>query len=213
MARFKYEENACIPHELFSNLMKKKIVFLTSYFSILPLIILLLILSSLYLLNEKNGGTVAQASPIQYQALPEIKAETQISLQQEDARIKALRDFFQKYNSDLHAYAQTFVESADKYSLDYSLLPAIAMQESNLCKKAPKNSFNCWGFGIYGGKVLRFASYDEAIRTVSKSLGREYKAHGLEGPNEIVGKYTPSDNGTWVKSVSFFMDNIKNSLN
>lgn len=193
--------------------MKGKLVLLTGYFSVLPLIILTLILFSLYLLSEKNGGMVSAASPIQYQALPEIKAETQISLQQEDARIKALRDFFQKYNSDLHAYAQTFVESADKYSLDYRLLPAIAMQESNLCKKAPKNSFNCWGFGIYGGKVLRFANYDEAIRAVSKSLGHEYKAQGLEGPNEIASRYTPSDNGTWVKSVTFFMDSIKNSLN
>lgn len=193
--------------------MKGKLVLLTGYFSVLPLIILTLILFSLYLLSEKNGGMVSQASPIQYQALPEIKAETQISLQQEDARIKALRDFFQKYNSDLHAYAQTFVESADKYSLDYRLLPAIAMQESNLCKKAPKNSFNCWGFGIYGGKVLRFANYDEAIRAVSKSLGHEYKAQGLEGPTEIASRYTPNDNGTWVKSVTFFMDSIKNSIN
>lgn len=193
--------------------MKGKLALLTGYFSILPFIILVLILSSLYLLNEKNGGMVNAASPIQYQALPEIKTETQVSLRPEDARIKALGDFFKKYDSDLNAYAQTFVEAADKYSLDYRLLPAIAMQESNLCKKAPKNSFNCWGFGIYGGKVLRFTNYDEAIRAVSKSLGHEYKAQGLEGPSEIVGKYTPSDNGTWVKSVSFFMDNIKDSLN
>lgn len=193
--------------------MKGKLLFLAGYFSILPLTILFLILFSRYTSSSYYGTTTGKVSLSQYQALPEIKAETQISLQAEDGRVIALKDFFQRYNSELHKYAETFVESADKYRLDYRLLPAIAMQESNLCKKAPKNSFNCWGFGIYGGKVLKFSNYNEAIMTVSKSLGHEYKSAGLEGPSEIVSRYTPSDNGTWVKSVTFFMDRIQNSLN
>lgn len=193
--------------------MKKKIILSSSYFSLLPVIIFALVLFSLYLQNQKVGGELEQNSLVQYRALPEIKAETEIILITEDARIRALQDFFAKYDSELHKYAADFVQSADQYSLDYRLLPAIAMQESNLCKKAPKNSFNCWGYGIYGGKVLRFDSYDEAIKTIAKNLGRDYRSQGLEGPSEIVSKYTPSDDGKWVKSVTFFMDSIKNTLN
>ena len=37
---------------------------------------------------------------------------------------------------------------------DYRLLPAIAMQESTLCRSIPVDSHNCWGWGIYGDKVM-----------------------------------------------------------
>jgi len=58
------------------------------------------------------------------------------------------------------------------------------MQESNLCKKQLKDSFNCWGFGIYGKKVTRFDSYKQAIYTVTKTLANQYKAKGLKTAEE-----------------------------
>ena len=51
-----------------------------------------------------------------------------------DIRVANLKFFFRKYNSVLYDNAETFVKYADQNQFDYRLLPAIAMQESNLCK-------------------------------------------------------------------------------
>ncbi|MBI2613375.1 MAG: glucosaminidase domain-containing protein [Candidatus Levybacteria bacterium] len=123
-----------------------------------------------------------------------------------DARIEIVRQFFEKYKSPLVPFAENIVEDADKYGLDYKLLPAIAMQESNLCQKIITDSYNCWGFGIYGKKVTRFESYPEAIDTVTRTLVNNYVAGGLTTPQEIMKKYTPSNNGSWAYSVSYFMN-------
>ena len=114
----------------------------------------------------------------------------------------------QFYNSPLEQFAPDIVRTADKYGLDYRLLSSIAMQESNLCKKIIKDSYNCWGFGIYGTKVTRFQSYPEAIETVSKTLAKEYKNKGFETPEQIMKKYTPSSNGSWARGVNHFMNQL-----
>ena len=104
------------------------------------------------------------------------------------------------------------MESADKYAIDWRLIPAIAMQESTLCQNIPKNSYNCWGFGIYSGKITRFNNYAEAIETVTKTLARDYKEkRGLEHPEEIVTRDTPGS-GTWADSVNCVLQRIKNNL-
>ena len=123
-----------------------------------------------------------------------------------------VEDFFKRYNSPLLPYARIVVSDADKYGLDYRLIPAIAMQESTLCKKAPAGSYNCWGFGIYGRKVTKFSNYPEAIDTVTKTLALQYKNNGLETPEEIMAKYTPSSNGSWANSVNLFMNQLQINL-
>ena len=86
-------------------------------------------------------------------------------------------------------------------------LPAIAMQESNLCKKIPEGSNNCWGWGIYGGKVTKFSNYPEAIETISKSLATKYRrSKGLVTPHEVGRLYNPSNTNNWAESVTHFME-------
>jgi hypothetical protein len=94
------------------------------------------------------------------------------------------------------------VRISDKYSLDYRLLAAISMQESNACKAIPPGSFNCWGFGIYGGHVTKFDSYVDGMETVAKGLKEDYVDKGLITPKDIMSKYTPSSNGSWAKGVT-----------
>ncbi|MDO8570528.1 MAG: hypothetical protein Q7R97_03000, partial [Candidatus Daviesbacteria bacterium] len=89
------------------------------------------------------------------------------------------------------------------------LLPAIGMQESNLCLKTPAGSNNCWGFGIYGGTVKTFANYEEAIDTVTRGLAQNYIARGLDTPEEIMKVYTPSNTGAWAASVTHFMEQLQ----
>jgi hypothetical protein len=79
------------------------------------------------------------------------------------------------------------------------------MQESTLCKVIPANSYNCWGFGIYGNTVTRFSSYQEAINTVTKALATKYKQYGLVTPDQIMTLYTPDSNGSWAFNVNRFM--------
>lgn len=120
-----------------------------------------------------------------------------------------IRQFLAKYNSPLLPYAENIVKAADTYKLDFRLLPAIAMQESNLCLKIPENSYNCWGYGIYGGKITKFTDYPEAINTVSKALSQHYKNQGLKSPEEIMTKWTPSSNGSWANGVNYFMQELR----
>jgi len=128
----------------------------------------------------------------------------------EDARVEMIRQFLARYNSPLEEYAELIVSTAEKYNLDYRLIPAIAMQESGLCRRIPQGSYNCWGFGIYGGKVTRFSSYPEAIETVTKTLANKYKEdYGLVTTEQIMSMYTPSSNGSWANGVNYFMDKLQ----
>lgn len=122
-----------------------------------------------------------------------------------DSRVANLKSFFRKYNSPLYDYAEKIVEVSDRYHFDYRLLPAIAMQESNLCLKIPENSYNCWGWGIYGDKVIKFSSYDEAIEVVAKGIKEEYLDKGLVTASQIMKKYTPPSLGSWAKGVNLFI--------
>ena len=40
--------------------------------------------------------------------------------------------------------------------------------QNQICRVIPDNSYNCWGWGIYGALVTRFDSYDDAIETVGR---------------------------------------------
>lgn len=122
-----------------------------------------------------------------------------------DARAANLKAFFRKHNSSLYDYADKIVDVSDKYKFDYRLLPAIAMQESNLCRVIPENSFNCWGWGIYGTTVTRFDSYDDAIETVGKGIKDNYIDKGLVTASAIMNKYTPSSKGSWQYGVNTFL--------
>lgn len=189
----------------------RRFVLLTSFFTLTPVLLIFSLLFLLALSYQNQGSSLAfsffspQRPSVAYAAVPNVQDFFVGEVIGKDARVEVVRQFFEQYNSPLAPFASHIVSSAQEYGLDYRLLPAIAMQESNLCRRVPKDSHNCWGFGIYGKKVTRFESYEQAISTVSKTLALEYKNKGLETPEEIMKKYTPSNNGAWADSVSHFM--------
>jgi len=192
----------------------KKAFLLTIFFTFTPVLLTFCILYLSFLGLEKQGplSFLSPNKNISYAALPMGQNVLGDSISPQDARIALVSDFFNKYHSELAPYAKNVIVSADKYGLDYRLIPAIAMQESTLCKKAPKGSFNCWGFGIYGKKVTKFDNYPEAIDTVTKTLAQQYKQNGLETAHEIMAKYTPSSDGSWAESVNLFMSQLQINL-
>lgn len=190
----------------------RKGIFLVSYLSAIPLLVFLLILFSLTVKYQGDGYISRQPHKPKFQALPEDTKLSSVEVETYDGREDALNEFFASYDSPLEGYAGNIIREADKNGVDYRFLPAIAMQESTLCKKIIKDSHNCWGFGIYGGKVTKFENYEEAIRVVTKTLAEKYVQKGLDSPEEIVTKYTPSDTGKWPEVVSMIMTRLKNSI-
>ena len=162
---------------------------------------------------QRNNIVAMGKNPrVAFAALPAASGTLKINIVSQDARLVAVRAFFKKYHSDLLPYADDVISSADKYGLDYRLIPAISMQESGGCKNAPKGSYNCWGFGIYAKQVKTFKNYYEAIDTVTKTLAMQYKANGLETPEQIMTRYTPGSNGSWARGVNQFMNQLAANL-
>jgi hypothetical protein len=191
----------------------RKVFLLTAFTLLTPFVLALTLSLLLYTYSLKNNLLTLSKNPrVAYAALPPASGSLKMTLVAQDARVVVIKDFFKKYKSDLLPYAQNIVDAADKYDLDYRLVPAIAMQESNLCSKAPKDSHNCWGFGIYGKNVLKFSNYAEAINTVTKTLAIQYKGQGLETPEQIMTRYTPGSNGSWANGVNHFMNQLAVAL-
>ena len=139
----------------------------------------------------------------EYRAAGGLKYEAQVTLT--DGRVANLKNFFRQYNSPLFDHAEYIVKVSDEYAFDYRLLPAIAMQESTLCKAMPSGSYNCWGWGIYGSTTTRFDSYEDAIDSVAQGLRENYIDEGRVTASQIMQKYTPSSNGSWARAVNLVM--------
>lgn len=183
------------------------------YGLILPILVVHILSLALFIsMNSKQHTITVILDEIAYVAQEQTSSSQQDVLGtqvEKDERVANLKVFFRKHNSDLYEKTEFIVETSDKYGLDYRLLPAIAMQESTLCKFIPRDSYNCWGWGIYGNKVTRFDSYEHAIDTVARGLKENYIDHGLVSVEQIMSKYNPSSpGGKWANSVMSFMDTI-----
>lgn len=147
--------------------------------------------------------------PYVFAALPPNMPEIKSHIISGDARTLIVAQFLEQYNAPLASSAAELVSAADTYGLDFRLLPAISMQESNGCKIIPHGSHNCWGWGIHSRGSLGFDSINEGIHTVAKGLSENYINQGLITPEEIMSKYTPSSPGTWSNAVRHFMEEME----
>jgi hypothetical protein len=135
----------------------------------------------------------------------------QTTIEQEDARIPIVSNFLERHSSPLEPYdewGKKLVDIADKYGIDFRLLPAIAMQESNICKKIPEGTYNCLGFGIHERGTLGFDNYEAGFDRAARELQRNYISQGRTTPEQIMRKYTPSSE-TWDDSVNQWIAEMK----
>ena len=128
-----------------------------------------------------------------------------------DKRAENLEKFLGKYNSPLKSNAKTFVAVADKYGIDYRLLPSISCMESTCGKFLIPGTYNPFGWGIYGSQYISFKDYDEAIETVAKGLNESYFSKGLDTPEKIAPVYTPPNHVNWLAGVTYFMKQVDNA--
>ena len=154
---------------------------------------------------ESSVKVVATESPYRmFSALPVQVELISNSIESEDARSLIVTNWLTAYKAPLAPYGEVFVQAADKYGLDWRLLPAISMKESGGGRAIPENSYNAWGWGIYGDQVLRFTSWEEGIYGVAAGLKKNYLDQGLTTAEEIMAKYTPPSleiGGLWAQGV------------
>ncbi|MGI6423054.1 MAG: hypothetical protein ACOX0X_00315 [Candidatus Dojkabacteria bacterium] len=135
--------------------------------------------------------------------------ETALSTEAEDpvllAKISNVKQYLAKRNSPLAQYAEYIVLNADKYGIDYRLVPAISIIESSGGIHTFKR-YNAWGWG-----KRHFSSWEEAIDVVSEGLSKYY-AKGMNTPQKIAKYYCPPSAQAWAKKVSFVMGQIGESI-
>ena len=123
-----------------------------------------------------------------------------------DLRVEKLRRFLDFYNSPLANYAWNFVNAADKYSLDWKIIPAITGVESTFGKAIPTGSYNAYG---WANGAYWFTSWEDSIEIVAKTLRVNYLDKGADTVEKIAPIYAPPSN-TWAAKVRYFMEKIEN---
>jgi len=127
-----------------------------------------------------------------------------LGFDQPDMRVEKLTKFLEFYHSPLAKFAINFVESADKYQIDWRLVPAITGVESTFGQHIPYNSYNAYG---WNNGVYQFESWEDSIDHVTKTLKEKYVDRGLDTPWKIAPVYAPPSS-TWASKVVFFIEKL-----
>lgn len=133
---------------------------------------------------------------------------TQTIVVKDDKREQLLTRFFEEKQSPLTSYSEYFIETADKYGLDWTLMPGISGVESSFGKKMPKESNNPFGLER-GGQRMSFPTLYSAIEYEGKLLSENYKLVA----NRAIGYiYCPEQACTqnWAITVTGFSKEIRN---
>lgn len=131
-----------------------------------------------------------------------------------DPRILAMNKFLKDYHSPMAKSADTFIEEADKYGLDWRLVASISGVESAFGNLIPKGSNNAWGWrGINSNEKgwSIFSSWDEAIKHITQRLAEGY---GTDLTSfDIEPTYCPpcgeNPDHLWANGVNHFMNQLE----
>lgn len=158
------------------------------------LLVILAILIALFIFPQPAQAIYeAGSSAVLKNNLPEV-----------DPRVEKLAGFLKSYNSPLTLYAGNFIDAADRYQLDWRLVPAITGVESTFGKQIPANSYNAYGWN--NGNYF-FKSWEQSIEYVSQYLKEKYLDRGLDTPYKIGPIYAPPSKA-WAGKVVYFMNEI-----
>lgn len=104
-----------------------------------------------------------------------------------DARLERLKAFFGKLDCPAKDYSGDFIATAERYDLDWRLLPSISYLESTGGKAAKNNNLFGWNCGRTG-----FASASAGIHEVGRRLSRSrlYRSKNLD---QLLATYNPID--------------------
>ena len=131
-----------------------------------------------------------------------------------DSRAQKINEVFKAFNCPLEGMGDVFVTEADKNDIPWWLVAAVAFQESGCGKKTPKvngeESYNAWGWGVYGNNTHSFDNWARGIETVSDYFSQKFYSKGVTDLCDIMKIYTPPSNGSWCFGVGEFAQMIQN---
>lgn len=131
-----------------------------------------------------------------------------------DARVYLIEQFLTSHSSPMAPYAGVLVSEADRFGLDFRLIPAIAMCESNAGKHMPKKKeYNFAGIAVYTGQNYgkAFDSWEHAIAWVAEYVKTKYYDRGITNLRDIGAIWAPPsvENGhSWTNCVESFQNEI-----
>lgn len=131
-----------------------------------------------------------------------------------DARTLLLQSFLERNKSPMAPYADVIVREADKNDIDFRLITAIAMCESNVGKRIPsRDSYNAWGIAVYTGAKSgkNFDDWEHAIAWVSRYIKERYFDQGITNLRGMAERWAPPSvtNGhSWANCVEEFQSSI-----
>jgi hypothetical protein len=119
---------------------------------------------------------------------------------QSEARLERLKAFFGKLDCPAKDYSGDFIAAAERYELDWRLLPSISYLESTGGKAAKNNNLFGWNSGRTG-----FASAAAGIHEVGRRLSRSrlYRSKTLD---QLLATYNPT--GDYAQKVKYVMQQI-----
>ena len=121
--------------------------------------------------DAQAAQLLASIEPVSLSGTEIIKElfEGESVIAEEDTRALKIKSYYDRHNLPLAAYAQEFVDAADRYDIDWRLVAAIGFIESTggkyACQTADYSPFG------WGSCKIDFDSYEHAIDTVSLNLG------------------------------------------
>jgi len=133
--------------------------------------------------SDQTTATVSEPASVQTDA-----DLAQVERVEKAAKIDA---YFKQNGMPLAGYGMKMVTEAEKYGLDWRLIPAIAVRESTGGKHQCV-AFNPFGFGSC---TFGFKSYDNAIEVLAANLGgqdpRTANAYKGKTTKQILMAYNP----------------------
>lgn len=156
-------------------------------------------------IDERNLGITAAAGTGRVLGASVIAA---------DARALLLESFLRQHDSPLTPYANYIVQKSDEAGIDFRLVVAIAMCESNVGKHIPtRDSFNAWGIAVYTGQLTgaTFTDWPHAIDWVTSYIKEKYYDQGLIDLRDIGARWAPPSVETgysWTNCVETFQSSI-----
>jgi len=170
--------------------------------------------SSFFLLgsfSKTSAGNVLSY----YTAKAPNNTQSDFETQAQDARALKIENVFNKFKCPLAGTGEYIVQKADEHNIPYWLVAAVSFQESSCGKKTPivaglENSYNAWGYGVWGGNVKTFADWEAGISALSKYFDVNFFSKNITDPCEIMRVYTPPSKGSWCEGVKYFGEMIQN---
>jgi hypothetical protein len=177
-------------------------------------IVALVSVSSFAFLSSRVSQTQPSDKYYIYSSKPLTVEQATSRVEIKDSRAQKINEIFKYYKCPLEGMGEVFVNEADANNIPWYLVASVAFQESSCGKNTPKvngeESFNAWGWAVYGDKTHRFDNWARGIEIVSKYFASRFFSQGITDTCVIMKTYTPPSNGSWCNGVNEFSDLIKN---